>query len=121
MIDLDDFDLPEPPVAPMGADGDVRFDQSDIDALFGDFGGPVAKKKGLRAVITASCFTPLPPAPEHIHDALGTRSPRPPSHNCLAPFCTNEARRDTVGRSLSHARAEEGRVRHPLQARGRAP
>ena len=57
MIDLDDFDLPEPPVAPMGAEGDVRFDQSDIDALFGDFGGPVAKKKGLRAVIESKVIS----------------------------------------------------------------
>lgn len=57
MIDLEDFDLPEPPVAMMGADGDVRFDQSDIDALFGDFGGPVAKKKGLRAVIESKVIS----------------------------------------------------------------
>lgn len=57
MIDLDDFDLPEPPVAAMGADGDVRFDQADIDALFGDFGGPVEKKKGLRAVIESKVIS----------------------------------------------------------------
>jgi flagellar motor switch protein FliM len=57
MIDLDDFDLPEPPVAPMGMDGDVRFDQSDIDALFGDLGGPVEKKKGLRAVIESKVIS----------------------------------------------------------------
>ncbi|MBO9713510.1 MAG: flagellar motor switch protein FliM [Sphingomonas sp.] len=36
-------------MAPLGG-GDGRFDQSDIDALFGDF-GPVAKKSGLRAMI----------------------------------------------------------------------
>jgi flagellar motor switch protein FliM len=57
MIDLDDFDLPEPPVAPMGGDGDVRFDQADIDALFGDLGGPVEKKKGLRAVIESKVIS----------------------------------------------------------------
>lgn len=57
MIDLDDFDLPEPPVAPMGMDGDVRFDQSDIDALFGDLGGPVERKKGLRAVIESKVIS----------------------------------------------------------------
>jgi flagellar motor switch protein FliM len=57
MIDLDDFDLPEPPMAPMGGDGDVRFDQADIDALFGDLGGPVEKKKGLRAVIESKVIS----------------------------------------------------------------
>ncbi|WP_404337393.1 flagellar motor switch protein FliM [Sphingomonas sp. MMS12-HWE2-04] len=57
MIDLEDFDLPEPPVAAMGAEGDVRFDQADIDALFGDFGGPVEKKKGLRAVIESKVIS----------------------------------------------------------------
>ena len=57
MIDLDDFDLPEPPMAPMGADGDVKFDQADIDALFGDLGGPVEKKKGLRAVIESKVIS----------------------------------------------------------------
>lgn len=49
--DFDDFELPEPPVAVAGADGDVKFDQADIDALFGDVGGPSVPKKGLRAVI----------------------------------------------------------------------
>ncbi|MCX8476640.1 MAG: flagellar motor switch protein FliM [Sphingomonas sp.] len=57
MIDLDDFDLPEPPIAPIGGDGDVRFDQADIDALFGDLGGPVEKKKGLRAVIESKVIS----------------------------------------------------------------
>lgn len=57
MIDLDDFDLPEPPIAPIGGDGDVRFDQADIDALFGDFGGPIEKKKGLRAVIESKVIS----------------------------------------------------------------
>ncbi|MET0309664.1 MAG: flagellar motor switch protein FliM [Sphingomonas sp.] len=57
MIDLDDFDLPEPPAPPMGGDGDVRFDQSDIDALFGDLGAPVAKKKGLRAVLESKVIS----------------------------------------------------------------
>jgi flagellar motor switch protein FliM len=57
MIDLDDFDLPEPPMAPMGADGDIKFGQADIDALFGDLGGPVEKKKGLRAVIESKVIS----------------------------------------------------------------
>ncbi|MGK6356711.1 flagellar motor switch protein FliM [Sphingomonas sp. DT-207] len=58
MIDLEDFDLPEPPVAPVGGgDGDIRFDQADIDALFGDFGGPVEKKKGLRAVLESKVIS----------------------------------------------------------------
>ncbi len=50
MIDLEDFDLPDPPAPPAAGGGDVKFDQADIDALFGDV-GPVAKKSGLRAVI----------------------------------------------------------------------
>lgn len=47
--DLSDFDLPDPPafVAP-DAEGD--FDQSAIDALFGDV-APAVRKQGLRAVI----------------------------------------------------------------------
>lgn len=57
MIDLDDFDLPEPPVAAAGGGGDVRFDQADIDALFGDFGGPTERKKGLRAVIESKVIS----------------------------------------------------------------
>ncbi|WP_188054503.1 MULTISPECIES: flagellar motor switch protein FliM [unclassified Sphingosinithalassobacter] len=48
--DFDDFELPEPPSAP-GLGGDGKFDQADIDALFGDVGGAAAPKKGLRAVI----------------------------------------------------------------------
>jgi len=48
-VDFDEFDLPDPPVAAVGL-GDA-FDQSDIDALFGDFDAPATKKKGLRAVI----------------------------------------------------------------------
>ncbi|WP_109806379.1 flagellar motor switch protein FliM [Sphingosinithalassobacter portus] len=48
--DFDDFDLPDPPVA--GAlDGDGKFDQADIDALFGDVGDSLTPKKGLRAVL----------------------------------------------------------------------
>lgn len=50
MIDLEDFDLPDPPAASGLTGGDVKFDQADIDALFGDV-GPVVKKSGLRAVI----------------------------------------------------------------------
>ncbi|QIG79673.1 flagellar motor switch protein FliM [Stakelama tenebrarum] len=46
----DDFALPDPPVADAGG-GDGKFDQADIDALFGDLGGDIAPKKGLRAVI----------------------------------------------------------------------
>lgn len=57
MIDLDDFDLPEPPIAMGAGGGDARFDQSDIDALFGDFGGPVERKKGLRAVIESKVIS----------------------------------------------------------------
>ncbi|WP_448661390.1 flagellar motor switch protein FliM [Sphingomonas sp. CJ20] len=57
MIDLDDFDLPEPPAAPGAGGGDVRFDQADIDALFGDFGGPAERKKGLRAVIESKVIS----------------------------------------------------------------
>jgi flagellar motor switch protein FliM len=57
MIDLEDFDLPDPPLAAMGADGDVKFDQADIDALFGDLGAPVEKKKGLRAVIESKVIS----------------------------------------------------------------
>ncbi|MBL7372413.1 flagellar motor switch protein FliM, partial [Escherichia coli] len=37
MIDLEDFDLPDPP-APPGEMGGGVFDQADIDALFGDVG-----------------------------------------------------------------------------------
>ncbi|MCD2324218.1 flagellar motor switch protein FliM [Sphingomonas sp. IC-56] len=57
MIDLDDFDLPDPPAAPFAADGEMKFDQADIDALFGDVGGPVEKKKGLRAVIESKVIS----------------------------------------------------------------
>lgn len=53
--DFDDFALPDPPAG--GAmSGDARFDQADIDALFGDF-GPVAKKQGLRAVIESKVIS----------------------------------------------------------------
>lgn len=54
--DFDDFELPEPPVAPMG-DAGGTFDQADIDALFGDFGGPVIKKQGLRAVVDSKVIS----------------------------------------------------------------
>ncbi|WP_298675548.1 flagellar motor switch protein FliM [uncultured Sphingomonas sp.] len=50
MIELEDFDLPEPPVAPLGEMGDAKFDQADIDALFGDV-GPLVRKAGMRAVV----------------------------------------------------------------------
>ena len=55
MIDLEDFDLPDPPAPP----GDMvggSFDQADIDALFGDF-GPTVGKKGLRAVIESKVIS----------------------------------------------------------------
>ncbi|MEP9359771.1 flagellar motor switch protein FliM [Sphingomonas sp. KR3-1] len=55
MIDLEDFDLPDPP-APMGDIGGGSFDQADIDALFGDF-GPTVGKKGLRAVIESKVIS----------------------------------------------------------------
>ena len=48
----DDFDdlLPDPP--PAAGDGLAgHLDQAGIDALFGDTGGPVAPRQGLRAVI----------------------------------------------------------------------
>ncbi|MES1973653.1 MAG: flagellar motor switch protein FliM [Pseudomonadota bacterium] len=48
--DFDDFALPEPPTA-SAAGGDARFDQADIDALFGDVGAPKPQKSGLRAVL----------------------------------------------------------------------
>lgn len=55
MIDLEDFDLPDPPTPSMGGE-EARFDQADIDALFGDL-GPVAKKKGLRAVLESKVIS----------------------------------------------------------------
>lgn len=55
MIDLEDFDLPDPP-APMDLGGAANFDQADIDALFGDF-GPTVGKKGLRAVIESKVIS----------------------------------------------------------------
>lgn len=48
--DFDDLALPDPPSAALGG-GDGKFDQADIDALFGDVGGPAQPKKGLRAVL----------------------------------------------------------------------
>ncbi|MDF2387269.1 flagellar motor switch protein FliM [Nostoc ellipsosporum NOK] len=55
MIDLEDFDLPDPP-APPGEMGGGVFDQADIDALFGDV-GPIARKSGLRAVIESKVIS----------------------------------------------------------------
>lgn len=57
MIDLDDFDLPEPPIPAAAGGGDIKFDQADIDALFGDLGGPAVQKKGLRAVIESKVIS----------------------------------------------------------------
>ncbi len=51
--DLDDFALPDPPVAgPMGG----AFDQAGIDALFGDV-GPARARSGLKAVIESDVIT----------------------------------------------------------------
>ncbi|MFT3976480.1 MAG: flagellar motor switch protein FliM [Sphingomonas bacterium] len=50
MIEFEDFDLPDPPISPLGEMGDKKFDQADIDALFGDV-APVARKAGMRAVV----------------------------------------------------------------------
>ena len=47
----DDFDLPDPPAAPAGADGGGAFDQADIDALFGDVGTAAPTRSGLRALV----------------------------------------------------------------------
>lgn len=46
----DDFDLPEPPAPPAAGEG-VAFDQSDIDALFGDVGAAAPARTGLRALV----------------------------------------------------------------------
>jgi len=46
----EDFDLPEPP-APAGVGGEGAFDQSAIDALFGDVGGASPARTGLRALV----------------------------------------------------------------------
>ncbi|MFZ5746641.1 MAG: flagellar motor switch protein FliM [Pseudomonadota bacterium] len=54
--DFDDFELPDPPVMG-GAMGDAKFDQSDIDALFGDVGASAGPKKGLRAVIESKVIS----------------------------------------------------------------
>ena len=48
--EFEDFALPEPPVS-FGGGEEGKFDQADIDALFGDLGAPAEKKKGLRAVL----------------------------------------------------------------------
>lgn len=48
--DFDDFDLPEPPSLAGAGDGGA-LDQADIDALFGDIGGPVAPKSGVKALV----------------------------------------------------------------------
>jgi flagellar motor switch protein FliM len=46
---FEEFELPEPKPMEIGAAGDL--DQADIDALFGDIGGPAPTKSGLRAVV----------------------------------------------------------------------
>lgn len=53
--DFADFDLPEPPVVPLGED--LAFDQAGIDALFGDLGGPAPQKIGLKAVIESNVIS----------------------------------------------------------------
>jgi len=50
-----DFDPPEPPTVEAG--GDAMFDQADIDALFGNAGGPAQVKTGLKAVIESNVIT----------------------------------------------------------------
>ncbi len=52
--DFEDF-LPDPPAASF--DPDVPLDQAGIDALFGDVGGPVQPKQGLRAVIESDVIS----------------------------------------------------------------
>lgn len=54
-IDFEEFDLPDPPAMALG--GDVNFDQADIDALFGDVGGPAKPKIGLKAVIESNVIS----------------------------------------------------------------
>lgn len=46
----DDFDLPDPPAAPLAGEGGA-FDQADIDALFGDVGTTAPARTGLRALV----------------------------------------------------------------------
>jgi len=53
--DFDDFELPEPPVAAL--DGAGAFDQAGIDALFGDVGGPIRPRSGLKAVIESDVIS----------------------------------------------------------------
>ena len=53
--DFDDLDLPDPPVAAVGAD--ARFDQAGIDALFGDLSAPTLTKVGVKAVIESNVIS----------------------------------------------------------------
>lgn len=58
MSDIDDFDdlvLPEPPS--MDAMGSGALDQAGIDALFGDVGGPMRARSGLKAVIESDVIS----------------------------------------------------------------
>lgn len=48
---FEEFELPDLPPGPVAGTGDGRFDQADIDALFGDFAGGTKPKEGLRAVL----------------------------------------------------------------------
>jgi len=53
--DFEDFNLPEPPIAAVGAG--TTFDQAGIDALFGFDDGAVAQKRGLKAVIESNIIS----------------------------------------------------------------
>lgn len=53
--ELEDFELPEPPV--LSPESDLAFDQAGIDALFGDVGQPLAPKSGLKAVIESNIIS----------------------------------------------------------------
>ncbi|HEU0065904.1 MAG TPA: flagellar motor switch protein FliM [Sphingomonas sp.] len=53
--ELEDFDLPDPPMASATLGG--ALDQAGIDALFGDVGGPVRARSGLKAVIESEIIS----------------------------------------------------------------
>lgn len=50
--EFEEIDLPEPPPVALAETGE--FDQSDIDALFGDVGTPQPAKSGLRALVDST-------------------------------------------------------------------
>jgi len=55
MDDFDDLELPEPPS--LDAMGSGALDQAGIDALFGDVGGPMRARSGLKAVIESDVIS----------------------------------------------------------------